>query len=289
MVAHSSEFEEQATCTTNGEGPPNVFLAVPKRKVGLNAALEVDPCGAERKSHKERDDDVVVAKSGLTVDGFQAILVIRVSKSSSGGVPLLAWSIPNRPMSGLGLWPLASHIKTPDPLVAAKYRERELEEVFVLAVGWNAREEMELLEVELVAWLNINSGTWGRDKRNKATPWGPATAPSEDGPGSLGAWVVVAVLEWFFNEEKVISSSFRDDVSVFEQARAWGWNAWYRATDNRRRNGAENDEEEVAPDLPGLPSKENSGTITCWIAPDAFSSGDGGSCVIDALDGCAGW
>ena len=56
-----------------------------------------------------------------------------------------------------------------------------------VVVGWNAKEEIELLFVEFVAWLNINRGTYGRDKRNNATPVGPAKAPSEDGPGSLRA------------------------------------------------------------------------------------------------------
>mmetsp|Transcript_3695 Transcript_3695/g.8507 ORF Transcript_3695/g.8507 Transcript_3695/m.8507 type:complete len:101 (+) Transcript_3695:1040-1342(+) len=35
------------------------------------------------------------------------------------------------------------------------------------------------LDRKLVAWLKINSGTWGLDNRNRATPWDPAMAPSE--------------------------------------------------------------------------------------------------------------
>lgn len=53
---------------------------------------------------------------------------------------------------------------------------------------------MELVvEVELVAWLKMRSGTCGRDVRNKATPRGPAMAPNEEGPPEEWSVAVVVV------------------------------------------------------------------------------------------------
>jgi hypothetical protein len=108
-------------------------------------AADVDPWGVIRKSHKESEEEVVVAKSGARIDGFQAILVIRLSNSEglekTPPLVVLARSIPNRPINGLGLCPLASQINTPDPLVAAKYsKERDeglfiVDDVLLLTVG----------------------------------------------------------------------------------------------------------------------------------------------------------
>jgi hypothetical protein len=125
MVANSSDSEEQATCTNAGataeEFENDVCFEVPNLSVGLKE--DVEPCGATRRSHKDMDFAVVVAKSGDVADasredGFQHIEVIRVSIASA-----MFTSEPNRPISGILLWPLASQINVADPLVAAKYSE----------------------------------------------------------------------------------------------------------------------------------------------------------------------
>jgi hypothetical protein len=97
-------------------------------------AADVDPWGVIRKSHKESEEAVVVAKRGARIDGFQAILVIRPSDSEGlEKTPLVVLgSIPKRPINGLGLCPLASQISTPVPLVAAKYSKERDEGLFIV-------------------------------------------------------------------------------------------------------------------------------------------------------------
>ena len=102
----------------------------------------------------DNPEAVVVANSGLLLELFpleydiQLILVIRVSKSRrpptlEAIAESLDVSFSSLPRSGFGLWPLASHIKTPDPLAAAKYREFELTEPPFPFVGWKANDDIE--------------------------------------------------------------------------------------------------------------------------------------------------
>jgi hypothetical protein len=91
----------------------------------------------------------VVAKRGLfdSVDVFQHMLASR--ESSSSPAEARTCSIPILPTSGLGLCPLASQISTPEPRVAAKYKE--FVTAFDVSLGSKAREEIEVRDAAFVA------------------------------------------------------------------------------------------------------------------------------------------
>ena len=100
-----------------------------------------------------------------------------------------------------------------------------------------------------------------------------------------GVFVLVVVVV----EDSLLSSSLSEDVKMSEQAKACGWKAWYRATDRKRRgNGCAAGTEKQDVSVDGAEAnKENS--LTPAIIICAFNSGDGGSRVMEALDGGWGW
>jgi hypothetical protein len=112
---------------------------LPKRNVGLKkllatVAVPLEPDGADRRSHSDQVVDVVAARSGAMVDGFHEMLVILVSKSTPAASCDAEASTLIRPISGLGVWPLASQTKIPDPRAAARNMDRGGDELGLLSV-----------------------------------------------------------------------------------------------------------------------------------------------------------
>ena len=137
---------------------------MPSCRLGLERLAR----SAVRMSHKQAFIPFVVANSDCDDDVFQLMLVMRSEDDRVG-------SIARRPIKGLRLCPLASQTRTPHPRAAASNSGESFD------CGWNDKDDTVPAKLFFEdAWLRTTTGVCGRETRNNAIPFGPATAATDD-------------------------------------------------------------------------------------------------------------